>query len=298
MVVRGRAIVARPRPGTVGYHGAMERRLAPNELTRLLQIEHPLLCAPMAGVSGGALAGAVSAAGGLGLVGGGYCDPEWLGAELDQAGTARVGVGFIGWRLAQVPAVLDLVLARQPVAVLISFHELDPWAGRIRAAGARLIAQVQSVAQARAAQAAGADIIVAQGSEAGGHAGMRATLPLVPAVVDAVAPLPVIAAGGIADGRGVAAAMMLGAQGAMLGSRFYATRESLAHAALREAALAASGDDTVRSPGFDRLRGRGLAVRLCAAHAGQSQHAVRRRGCRRYAAARDRARVRRGSGTG
>lgn len=234
---------------------AMSLHLAPNDLTRLLAIETPVLCAPMAGVAGGALAAAVSSAGGFGFIGGGYCDPEWLGAELARAGRARIGVGFIGWRLAQVPEVLSLALAHEPAAVLLSFSDVAPWVEPVRAAGARVIAQVQSVRQARAAADAGAEVIVAQGTEAGGHAGLRATLPLVPAVVDAVAPLPVVAAGGIGDARGVAAAMMLGAQGVMLGSRFYLTQESLAHAALRERAVAASGDDTVRSDVFDRLRG-------------------------------------------
>ncbi len=224
-------------------------------LCRLLGSRHPLLLAPMAGVAGGALAAAVSAAGGLGLVGGGYGDPEWVGAELDEADGVAVGIGFIAWRLRDAAGVLDLALARRPRAVLLSFDDIAPWAARIQAAGARLIAQVQSVAQARAAAGAGAEVIVAQGAEAGGHAGRRGSLALLPAVVDAVAPLPVVAAGGIADGRGLAAALLLGAAGAMLGTRFYASRESLAHPQLKQAALAAGGDDTVRSAVFDRLRG-------------------------------------------
>ncbi|MCB1745670.1 MAG: nitronate monooxygenase [Gammaproteobacteria bacterium] len=224
-------------------------------LAATLGIVHPLLSAPMAGVAGGRLAAAVSRAGGPGFIGGGYCGPEWSGAELAAAGDVPVGIGFIGWRLAARPAVLDLALAHGVRAVLLSFGEPAPFAPAIRAPGARLVVQVQSVAQARAARDAGADVVVAQGSEAGGHAGQRATLPLVPAVVDAVAPLPVVAAGGIADGRGLAAALMLGAAGGMLGSRFYACAESLAAPALRAVVVAASGDDSVRSPAFDRLRG-------------------------------------------
>lgn len=224
-------------------------------LCDLLGIEVPVLGAPMAGVAGGALAAAVSRAGGLGLIGGGYGDAEWLGAELDEAGDAAVGVGFITWRLAARPAVLALALERKPRAVLLSFGDIAPFAREVHGAGARLIAQVQSVRQALEARDAGADVIVAQGMEAGGHAGTRATLPLVPAVVDAVTPLPVVAAGGIADGRGMAAAMMLGAAGVMLGSRLYATAESLAHANAKRAAVAASGDDTTRCDVFDRLRG-------------------------------------------
>lgn len=209
----------------------------------------------MANVAGGRLAAAVSQAGGLGLIGGGYGDPEWLGAELAAAEGTPIGVGFINWRLDQVPRLLDLALAARPRAVLLSFGDIAPHAARIHAAGASLIAQVQSVAQARAARDAGADVIVAQGSDAGGHAGMRGTMGLVPAVVDAVAPLPVLAAGGIADARGIAAAFMLGACGVMLGTRFYGSREALASRQAKQALLDASGDDTVRGAVFDRLRG-------------------------------------------
>ncbi|MGE0485580.1 MAG: NAD(P)H-dependent flavin oxidoreductase [Gammaproteobacteria bacterium] len=233
----------------------MASRRLHTALNDTLGIAHPLLSAPMAGIAGGRLAAAVSRAGGLGLIGGGYCDPEWVGGELAAAGDAPVGIGFIGWRLAECPGVLDLALERGVRAVLLSFGEVAPFAAAVQAAGARLIVQVQSVAQACAARDAGADVLVAQGSEAGGHAGQRATLPLVPAVIDVVAPLPVVAAGGIADGRGLAAALMLGAAGGMLGSRFYASAESLAPAALRRAAVAGRGDDTVRSAVFDRLRG-------------------------------------------
>jgi nitronate monooxygenase len=225
-------------------------------LTRLLAIEHPLLLAPMGFVSGGALAAAVTHAGGLGFVGGGYGDREWLARELDAAGNARVGVGFITWSLDRQPALLGLALERQPVCVWLSFGDLGPYAEKIKRAGSLLVAQVQAVCGAREAVAAGADIVVAQGTEAGGHADRRATLPLVPAVADAVAPvLPVVAAGGIADGRGLAAALMLGAEGAALGTAFYVAAESLAHPAAKDALVAATGDDTQRSRIFDLARG-------------------------------------------
>jgi nitronate monooxygenase len=224
-------------------------------LTRLLAVEHPLLLAPMGFVSGGALAAAVSHAGGLGFVGGGYGEREWLARELDAAGDARVGVGLITWSLDRQPALLDLALERQPACVWLSFGELGPYAERIKRAGSLLVAQVQTVRGAREAVAAGADIVVAQGTESGGHADRRATLPLVPAVADAVAPVPVVAAGGIADGRGLAAALMLGAEGAALGTAFYAAAESLAHPAAKDALVAATGDDTQRSRVFDLARG-------------------------------------------
>lgn len=215
----------------------------------------PVICAPMAGVSGGVLAAAVSRAGGLGLVGGGYGDAAWLDRELLLAGEERIGVGFIAWALARQPELLDLALARKPCAVLFSFGDFSPFTARVKAAGAQVLAQVQTVEQARQAVAAGADALIAQGGEAGGHGGFRGTLALVPAVVDAVSPVPVFAAGGIADGRGLAAALLLGAAGVMCGSAFYVSEESLAHPAARQQAVVASGDDTIKGPVFDALRG-------------------------------------------
>lgn len=224
-------------------------------LTTRLSITQPLLLAPMTKVAGGRLAAAVSRAGGLGLIGGGYGDPAWLADELALAADTSIGVGFITWRLAQQPQVLALALAARPRAVLLSFGDIAPYVAAIHGAGALVIAQVQSVRQAHAAAAAGADVLVAQGSDAGGHAGQRGTFALVPAVVDVVGELPVVAAGGIADARGIAAAFMLGASGVMLGSRFYASREALADASAKQAVVAASGDDTVRGAVFDHLRG-------------------------------------------
>ncbi len=223
-------------------------------LTQVLDIEHPILLAPMDLVADARLAAAVSGAGGLGLIGGGYGDETWLLRELDAAGDARVGVGFITWSLVRQPRLLDLVLERRPPAVMLSFGELQPHAGRIKNAGARLICQVQTVAQARDAAANGADAIVAQGAEAGGHGMSRGTLALVPAVVDAVPDIPVAAAGGIADGRGLAAALMLGADGVLVGTRFYATQEAAGPDAAKQRIVAASGDQTVRGILFDIAR--------------------------------------------
>jgi len=168
-------------------------------------------------VSGGALAASVSAGGGLGLVGGGYAEADWLERELALSGNQRVGCGFITWALAERPDALGIALGHAPAAVMLSFGDAAPFIAPIQNAGALVICQVQSLAQAREVLAEGADIIVAQGTEAGGHGGARSTLPLVPAVVDLVAAsgrdVPVVAAGGIADGRGLAAALMLGADG-------------------------------------------------------------------------------------
>jgi nitronate monooxygenase len=225
-------------------------------LTERFGLEYPIVLAPMGGVAGGRLAAAVSNAGALGLVGGGYGDPAWLRTELSlaMAGTARPwGVGLITWHAT--PEVVDLALSYQPRAFMLSFGDQGPYVAAIKAAGCALICQVQNVDDARAAQAAGADFIVAQGTEAGGHGAQRAALPLVPAVVDAVAPTPVLAAGGIADGRGLAAALMLGAQGALIGTRFYAASEALGHAHARERLVRATGGDTRRTRVFDIVRG-------------------------------------------
>ena len=224
-------------------------------LRTLLGIRHPVLGAPMAGVAGGRLAAAVSRAGGLGFIGGGYGDRDWLAAQLALCTGEAFGVGFIQWALARQPALLDLALQAKPRAVLLSFGELGDLGARVREAGIPLVAQVQTVAQAIDAARAGADIIVAQGGEAGGHGGWRGTMALVPAVVDAVAPVPVVAAGGIADGRGLAAALVLGASGVLCGTAFFGCDESLAPDEAKRRLVLASGDDTVKSPLFDWLRG-------------------------------------------
>jgi nitronate monooxygenase len=203
------------------------------------------------------LTAAVSAAGGLGILGGGYGEEGWLTRELDLLARSgrRFGVGFITWSLATQPHLLDLALERRPAAVMLSFGDPRPFVEPIKRAGAQVICQVQSLAIAREAAAAGADILVAQGTEAGGHGVSRGLMSLVPEVVDAVeGRIPVVAAGGIADGRGLAAALMLGASGVLLGTRFYATEEAAGARAAKERIRAATGDDTVRSIVFDLSR--------------------------------------------
>lgn len=224
-------------------------------LNEMFAIEHPILLAPMGNVSGGALAAAVSNAGGLGLIGAGYGNREWLTRELENAGEARVGVGFITWSLARNRSLLDLALDHGPAAIMFSFGDYAPFLPAVRNAGVKIICQVQTLAQAREAAQAGVDLIVAQGTEAGGHGGARSTLTLVPAVVDAVAPLPVVAAGGIADGRGLAAAHMLGAAGVLIGTRFFASEEALGHPNAKRFIVDSHGDATVRTRVFDIVRG-------------------------------------------
>jgi nitronate monooxygenase len=225
-------------------------------LTRMLGIEHPILLAPMGSAAGGRLAAAVTNAGGFGLVGSGYASAEVIRKELTEAGNTRVGVGFILWALEQNPQALDVALDAKPAAIMLSFGDPTPFTGRIRRAGSKIICQVQTLALAKQAADAGADIIIAQGRDAGGHsATVRGTMGLVPAVVDAVSPIPVVAAGGIADGRGLAAALALGAAGVSMGTRFTASRESLWDQAMKAVTLAAGGDQTEQTRVFDVVRG-------------------------------------------
>jgi nitronate monooxygenase len=225
-------------------------------LTRLLGIQHPILLAPMGSAAGGRLAATVTNAGGLGLVGSGYADANTIRRELTEAGNTRVGIGFILWALEKNPSALDVALDAKPAAVMLSFGDPTPFTRRIRDAGCKIICQVQTLSQAKEAAAAGADVIIAQGRDAGGHSGTtRGTMGLVPAVVDAVAPIPVVAAGGIADGRGLAAALALGAAGVSMGTRFTASRESLWDQAMKAATLAAGGDQTEQTRVFDVVRG-------------------------------------------
>jgi nitronate monooxygenase len=212
----------------------------------------------MAFAAGGVLAGAVSAAGGLGLIGGAFGDSAWLAREFQEAGNQPVGCGFITWSLARNPALLGQALDHSPKAIFLSFGDPRPFASTVRAAEVLLICQVQSLDDVRQAMDAGADLIVAQGAEAGGHGEKRATFTFVPEVADLVTrespETLVCAAGGIADGRGLAAALMLGADGVVMGSRFWASSEALVHPRLREAGLRASGDDTIRTSVTDIAR--------------------------------------------
>ncbi|NMM81093.1 oxidoreductase [Acidovorax sp. SRB_14] len=242
----------------------------PSRFSARFGLSTPIALAPMALASGGALAAACARAGALGLVGGGYGDLAWTQREytlaLQAADTGRIGCGFITWKMDEDASALDWVLdhggAERPRAVMLSFGDPRPYAARIAASGAALICQVQRMDQVPQAIEAGAAVVVAQGAEAGGH-GMnalngRATLTFVPELADwlaAHAPQTLLlAAGGIADGRTLAAARVLGADGALVGSRLWATAESLAPQGAKELALATDGDGTARSAVFDILR--------------------------------------------
>jgi nitronate monooxygenase len=232
-------------------------------LTESFGIHHPILCAPMALVTGGQLAAAVSRAGGLGIVGGGYAgalggEPD-LRSEIARIEGLKFGVGFITWALSKAPRALDEALEHSPSCLFLSFGDPRPFAESIRRAGARLVCQVQCLRHVDEALEAGADVVVAQGTEAGGHGARRSTLPFVPEVADHLArhsqDTLLLAAGGIADGRGLAAAMMLGADGVVVGSRFWSSREALTPTKATDRAATATGDDTVRTKAIDALRG-------------------------------------------
>lgn len=219
-------------------------------------VRHPIALAPMGGSAGGALAAAVCRGGGFGMVGGG--DREWLDRELPivAADASRSwGVGFLTWAITS--GVVEHALEYGPSAVMLSFGDPAPFAEIVREAGAALILQVTDLEEARRAVDLGADVIVAQGTEAGGHGARRgrSTLPFVPVVVDLAGSVPVLAAGGIADGRGIAAVLALGAAGALVGTRFQATAEVVADPSIAKAIVAGRGEDTERSAVLDIVRG-------------------------------------------
>lgn len=229
-----------------------------NRFTEALKIRYPIVSAPMAFAGGGELAAAVSRAGGFGLIGGGYGDPSWLEDQFAAARGERIGVGFITWSLQRSPSLLTDVLKHRPAAVMLSFGDPRPFVDEIRNSGALLICQCQNLDHIRDAIEVGADIVVAQGAEAGGHGTLRGTLTFVPEAADLLAEhapeAHLLAAGGIADGRGLAAALMLGADGVLVGTRFWASTEALVSPRHHDAIIEATGDDTIRTTTPDIAR--------------------------------------------
>ncbi len=225
-------------------------------ICRLLAIEHPVFNAPMGGTATGELAAAVSSAGGFGMIGGtAPGGAAWLREQirLVRSRTDRpFGVGFIS-SFPGTDELVDVALEERVTAINHSFADPAPYVAAARGAGVRLFAQVQTFAQAVAAAEAGVDVIVAQGGDAGGHAGSIGLFPLLPAIVEAVGDTPVVAAGGIADGRGLAAALLLGADGGWLGTRFAVSREWGGHAWEQDAIIGATADDTERTSVYDRI---------------------------------------------
>jgi len=239
--------------------------------TELLGLEHPIALAPMGGSAGGELAAAVCNAGGLGLLGGGNGNAKWLARELPivTSGTRRPwGVGFQSWAVDR--ARVEQALEFRPSAVMLSFGDPRPLADAVRAAGATLIIQVTGLDEARQALAVGADVLIAQGTEAGGHGARQgwSTLTFVPVVADLAAPVPVLAAGGIADGRGIAAALTLGASAVLVGTGFLRSPEAGIHPAWADALGKTLPEDTALTRAFSGRAGRAIAndyVRAAAA---------------------------------
>jgi enoyl-[acyl-carrier protein] reductase II len=199
-------------------------------LCDLLGIEHPIVQGGMAWVATPELAAAVSNAGGLGIVGAGNAPPEVIRRDLRRARqlTDRPFGANVPLFTAGAEEALQVFLDERVAVVTTGGGNPGPFLGPLQRAGIRVIPVVASVALARRMARMGVDAVIAEGMESGGHIGDVSTLALVPQVVDAV-DVPVIAAGGIADGRGMAAALALGAVGIQMGTRFICTSESPAH---------------------------------------------------------------------
>ncbi|MBF8189735.1 nitronate monooxygenase [Nonomuraea sp. K274] len=229
-------------------------------LTSRFNLDLPLVGAPMAGVGDGRLAGAVSAAGGLGMIGIPPGAPvSWIVEQAAiAAGSGRpYGIGLLAWALADDPAHLEAVIAARPDLVSVSFGPYAEVVEPLRRAGITVTTQAGTTDEARAAEQAGVDLVVARGGEGGGHGRADvATLPLLQNVLDAVR-IPVLAAGGIATARGLAAVLAAGAEGAWVGTAFLGCVESTLSEPARGRVLAAGEGDTVHGRVFDlaqRLR--------------------------------------------
>jgi nitronate monooxygenase len=213
-------------------------------LTRTLGIDVPLVQAPMARVAEGRLAAAVSAAGALGMVGVGPAStPEWILQQARVAtGSGRpYGIGLMAWALEHNPAQLDAAMASDAALVSVSFGAFEEPVADLKRSGKTVATQVGNLAEARRAEAAGVDLLVARGGEGGGHGRNDVgTLPLLQLVLEEV-DVPVVAAGGIATARGLAAVLAAGAAGAWTGTAFLTCRESASSGEARER-LAAAGD--------------------------------------------------------
>lgn len=226
-------------------------------LTRWFDLTTPVIGAPMAGVAGGELARAVSRAGGLGMIGvSGRHSAEFVTAQCAIAAEDQLpfGVGLMIWTLDERPELLDATVAAGPGLVSMSFGDPGPYVRPLHDAGIAVAAQVNTVADAHRALEAGVDVLVAQGTEAGGHTGRRALLPLLQEVL-ALTDRPVVAAGGIANGAGMAAALVAGAAGVWVGTALLSCVEGLNGAPARERVRAATGDETVLTRAFDVAEG-------------------------------------------
>jgi nitronate monooxygenase len=236
-----------------------------SRFTERFGLNYPLMSAPMSMHSSGRFAAAVSNAGALGTFGGTTGGgPDWLRKEIQLARehTDRpFGVGFITHLFQVFPSLLDVALDERVPVVAFSFADPAPFVMKAKAVGATVICQVQTMRHAREAVAAGADILVAQGNEAGGHTGEMGLLPLLVNILDAHPDLPVVAAGGIATGRALAAVLAAGADGACVGTAFLATTEcNDVSSTYKDAIVESDGEDTVYTRVMDIIQTRVMGI--------------------------------------
>ncbi|KHO23291.1 2-nitropropane dioxygenase [Mycolicibacterium setense] len=224
--------------------------------SRSIGIDVPIVNAPMGGAAGGRLASAVSAAGGLGMVGmGSSATAEQLTDQLAQLDARRFGIGLVHWVAQDRPDLFDVALAARPALLSVSFGQDWDWVRRAHDAGLTVTTQVATVDAARRAVDAGVDVLVARGAEGGGHGEpTMGTLPLLAEVLDAV-DVPVLAAGGISSPRSVAAVLAAGAGAAWVGTAFAACAEALTPVPARDALLAAEGEATELTTEYDVAAG-------------------------------------------
>ena len=270
----------------------------------LLGILHPVVLGGMGGATGAPLVAAVSNGGGFGILGTSSFNPEQLEREIAAIrGQTEKPFGINHLLFFTPDEMFRVTLSARPAVVAFAWARLDQNLGdyfaRAHDVGSKVMYMTGEVPLAVKAVEAGADIVVAQGTEAGGHVGWMASLPLVPMMVQAVAPLPVLVAGGIADGNGLAAALALGAEGVLVGTRFMATPEAPIHANMKEAIIKSDGHDTLlteipdianervwpgamaraqRNKFIERWAGREWDLRLHAHEAGAAALEARRNG--------------------
>ncbi len=219
-------------------------------LTDLLDLDHPIVLGGMGSATNADLVAAVSGAGGLGILGCSSRTPEEIRQAVDEIRrrtTRPFGLNLLLFLIGQriTPDALDAVFASGARVLSTAWGDPTPYVARAHAAGMLVMHMVPTAEAAKAAVHAGVDVIVAQGTEGGGHVGHVSTMALVPAVLDVAGALPVVAAGGIADGRGLAAALAMGADGVLMGTRFLATPEAPVPPGYKQAVLDATGADTV-----------------------------------------------------
>jgi NAD(P)H-dependent flavin oxidoreductase YrpB (nitropropane dioxygenase family) len=270
----------------------------------LLGIEHPIVLGGMGTATTAPLVAAVSNAGGFGTLGTSAFDAAQLDAEIGairERTNKPFGVNHLLFQIKE--DMFAVTLRAQPAVAAFAWGRKDQslrdYFERAHDAGCKVMYMAGEVPEALRAAEAGADVLVAQGMEAGGHVGWMASLPLVPMMAKALAPLPVLSAGGIADGRGLAAALALGAEGVLLGTRFMATPEAPIHANFKQAIVKSDGHDTVlteipdlasqrvwpgamsraqRNKFIERWAGREWAVRQNASEIGKQVAAARAAG--------------------